>query len=191
MKKIAMITVISLIISCLLGTHVFAMDEYKIIQERNRIREMAHDSLASLYEVSPGARSAVEHAAGYGVFSAFGIKILFAGGTKGHGLVQNNRTKRDTFMEMVQVQAGFGIGAKKDRLIWVFETQKALNDFVNSGWEFGGQISASAMVQQEGGTFNGAFSVAPGVFMYQLTETGLAAELTVTGTKYYKNSELN
>jgi hypothetical protein len=39
--------------------------------------------------------------------------------------------------------------------------------------------------------FSGAVSVAPGVYLYQLTSTGLAAELTVTGTKYFKDNELN
>jgi hypothetical protein len=39
--------------------------------------------------------------------------------------------------------------------------------------------------------FSGAVSVAPGVYIYRLTETGLAAELTVSGTKYFKDSELN
>jgi hypothetical protein len=37
----------------------------------------------------------------------------------------------------------------------------------------------------------GAVSVAPGVWMYQLTDTGLAAEITGKGTKYYKDSDLN
>jgi hypothetical protein len=32
--------------------------------------------------------------------------------------------------------------------------------------------------------------VAPGVWVYRLTETGLSAELTVTGTKYHKDSDL-
>jgi len=31
--------------------------------------------------IPPGARYAIEHAAGYGVFSVMGIKIFFAGGT--------------------------------------------------------------------------------------------------------------
>jgi hypothetical protein len=29
------------------------------------------------------------------------------------------------------------------------------------------------------------------VFLYQITESGLAAELTVKGTKYYKDDDLN
>jgi hypothetical protein len=47
------------------------------------------------------------------------------------------------------------------------------------------------MVQDTGGMFSGAVSVAPGVCLYQLTETGLSAELTVSGAKYFKDDELN
>jgi GGDEF domain-containing protein len=34
-------------------------------------------------------------------------------------------------------------------------------------------------------------AVSPGVWLYQLTETGLALELTAKGTKYYKDDALN
>jgi lipid-binding SYLF domain-containing protein len=166
-------------------------DETEIIQKRHQVREMAHDSLATLYEISPGARYAVEHAAGYAVFSTFGIKIFFGGGTTGKGVVVNNRTHRDTYMKMVQVQGGLGFGIKKDRLIFVFETYRAMRDFINQGWEFGGQASASAMYADKGGTFAGAVSVMPGVYLYQITETGLSASLTIQGTKIYKDDDLN
>ena len=43
----------------------------------------------------------------------------------------------------------------------------------------------------EGDYLAGAVSVAPGVWMYQLTDTGLAAEVTAKGTKYFKDSSLN
>ena len=133
----------------------------------------------------------IEHAADYGVFSTFGIKIFFGGGTTGEGVVINSFTHRDTFGKMLQVQAGFGFGVKKDRLIFIFETQKALRDFVNQGWEFGGQASAAAMVADQGGMFSGAASVSPGVYLYQLTETGLSASITVGGTKFFKDDDLN
>ena len=70
-------------------------------------------ALASLYEVQPAARFVVDHAAGYAVFSTFGIKVFFAGGTTGNGLVVNHRTHRDTFMKMIKVQAGLGFGASR------------------------------------------------------------------------------
>jgi len=34
-------------------------------------------------------------------------------------------------------------------------------------------------------------SVADGVWMYQLTDKGVALELTAKGTKYYKDGDLN
>jgi hypothetical protein len=37
----------------------------------------------------------------------------------------------------------------------------------------------------------GAVSVMPGVWLYQLTDDGLALELTAKGTKYYKDDALN
>jgi lipid-binding SYLF domain-containing protein len=36
------------------------------------------------------------------------------------------------------------MGIKKFQLAWVFETDEGLNKFVNSGWEIGGQATASA-----------------------------------------------
>ena len=37
----------------------------------------------------------------------------------------------------------------------------------------------------------GAVPMGEGVWLYQLTEKGLALELTVKGTKYYKDDDLN
>jgi lipid-binding SYLF domain-containing protein len=166
-------------------------DEGKIIQARQQVREMAQDGLSSLYEIAPGARRAVERAAGYAVFSTFGVKLFFAGGTTGKGMVVNNRTHRQTFMKMVQVQGGLGFGVNQNRLIFVFTNERALRNFIDQGWEFGGQANLSAMVGGQGGQFSGAAAVSPGVYLYQLTNTGLSATITVSGTKYFKDADLN
>lgn len=168
-----------------------APNEARILQARHQVQEVARDALASLYEIVPGARRAVERSAGYAVFSTFGLKLLFAGGTSGKGMVVNHRTGRHTYMKMVQVQAGLGIGASKSRLVFVFTTQQALRNFIGQGWEFGGQANLSAMVSGQGGMFTGAAQVSPGIYLYQLTDTGLSATLTVAGTKFYKDDELN
>ena len=174
-----------------LSLGAYAQDESAVIQTRNEIREATQDALATLYEFQPSARYAIDHAAGYGVFSATGIKLLFAGGQQGKGVVFNNRTHRQTFMKMVGVQAGLGFGVAKTRLIFIFETASALQGFINQGWEFGGQANLSAMAGGQGTMFTGAASVAPGVYLYQLTETGLSATLSVSGTKFFKDSDLN
>ena len=42
-------------------------------------------------------------------------------------------------MKMAEIQAGLGLGAKKFRLVWVFENQTGLSRFIDSGWELGGR----------------------------------------------------
>lgn len=159
--------------------------------ERKSVRETASTTLTQLYAVQPGSQSIVEGAAGYAVFSNFGMKILIAGGGKGEGVAIDNKSKAETFMKMVEVQAGLGFGVKKFRLVWVFETQEKFDRFVNSGWELGAQATAAAQVDNTGESAQGAISVEPGVWLYQMTDDGLALELTIKGTKYYKDTDLN
>jgi len=155
------------------------------------VRKTAQETLNRLYKLQPGARTAVQNAAGYAVFSNFGMKIFFAGGGTGAGLAVDNQAKTETFMKMVEVQAGLGLGVKKFRLIWIFENASDLNAFVNSGWELGAQTTAAAKTGQKGEAFAGAMSIKPGVWVYQITDDGLALELTAKGTKYYKDGDLN
>ena len=166
----------------------FGADKAK---EQAEVRKAAQNALAALYKAQPSARKAVESAAGYAAFSNFGMKILVAGGGSGKGVAVNNKTKAMTYMKMAEVQAGLGFGVKKFQLVWVFATDKALNDFVNSGWEFGAQATAAAKSADQGAAYQGAVSVAPGVWLYQITDKGLALELTAKGTKYYKDGDLN
>jgi len=125
------------------------------------------------------------------VFSNFGMKIFLAGGGSGKGMAVNNKTKAETFMKMVEVQAGLGLGIKKFRLVWVFQNKSDFDAFVNSGWELGAQAGATAKTGDKGGGLEGAVSIKPGVYLYQITDDGLAAELTAKGTKYYKDDDLN
>jgi len=168
-----------------------APNEARILQGRQQVRELTQDALATLYELLPGARQTIESAAGYAVFSTFGLKLLIAGGTTGKGMVVNRQTQRQTFMKMVQVQAGLGFGISKTRLIFVFTTPQALQTFIAQGWEFGAQAALAAMAGGQGGMFTGAAQISPGVYLYQLTETGLAATLSVAGTKFFRDDQLN
>jgi lipid-binding SYLF domain-containing protein len=168
-----------------------ADDAKKKEAARADIVKMSDATLSRLYKAQPQAKTAVAKAAGYAVFSNFGMKIFVAGSGTGKGVAVNNSTKNKTYMKMVEIQAGLGIGVKKFRLVWVFEKQKDLDAFINSGWELGGQTSAAAQASGQGAAFAGAMSVAPGIWLYQLTDDGLALELTAKGTKYYKDGDLN
>ena len=185
-KSVAFLTILSLAVS--VSTSVFAA---KVDEERQEVRKMTKEVLARLYKAQPSAKAAVSKAAGYAVFSNFGMKIFVLGSGKGKGIATDNKTKKEVFMKMLELQTGLGFGVKKFSLVWVFETPDALGTFVNSGWELGTQASAAAKAGEKGAAFQGAISVSPGVWVYQLTETGVALELTAKGTKYYKDDDLN
>ena len=168
----------------------FASDK-TVAQQRQEILKKSEETIKQLYQVEPKARELIEKSVGYATFSNFGMKILIAGGGTGTGVVINKAGGKPIFMNMAEVQAGLGIGIKSFQNIFVFQTQSALNDFVNSGWTFGGQATAAAKYEASGNAYQDATLVGPGILMYQLTDSGLAAELTGKGTKYYKNTDLN
>lgn len=163
----------------------------KAEEARADIRKTTTGTLEKLYKTQPSARNVIAKSAGYAVFSNFGMKIFLAGGGTGKGMAVNNKTRAETFMKMVEVQAGLGLGVKKFRLVWVFENKSDFDAFVNSGWEIGAQAGATAKTGDKGGGLEGAVSIKPGVYLYQITDDGLAAELTAKGTKYYKDDDLN
>ena len=62
----------------------------------------------------------------------------------------------------------------------------------NSGKEtFMRMISLAAKSGEKGGAGDAAATVVDGVSIYQLTESGLALQVTLQGTKYYKDDDLN
>jgi lipid-binding SYLF domain-containing protein len=148
-------------------------------------------TLATLYAVKPKAEEFIRGAAGYATFTNFGLKILVAGGGSGEGVAVNNSTGQKTYMRMVQVNAGLGWQAQKFRLIWVFTTQEALDNFINKGRELSANASAAAAVDSTGAGADGSLAIGPGVYLFQLTDTGVALQLTAQGTKYYKDEGLN
>ena len=88
---------------------------------------MAQSTLQLLYEAEPKAKAAVAGAAGYAAFSNMGVKILVAGCGSGKGIAVNNKTKHETFMKMLELQVGLGMGVKKFSMIFFFHNEKVLN----------------------------------------------------------------
>jgi lipid-binding SYLF domain-containing protein len=165
----------------------WADSKEEIEEEKAEIRNMVKETLAWLYKYQPSAKKAVSKSAGYGVFKDYGIGMA-AGGK---GLVIDSKTKKETFMKMVEMHAGIRVGLRKVRLVWVFENHEDLSKIIDSGWEFGADKAAAAKVGEEGSDFVGAMSVSPGVWLYKLSHNGLVMELSGHGSKYFKDDDLN
>jgi lipid-binding SYLF domain-containing protein len=195
MKQIAMFAlavVLGLALSLTsTGNCAIAASPKEIEDARAAIRNTAQKTLALLYKAKPSAKTVIAKSAGYAVFSNFGTKIFLFGGGIGKGIAVDKKTKREIFMRMVEAQAGLGMGVKKYRLVIVFEDPSEFQTFTEKGWRLGGQSSAVAKDGKEGGAYEEAVSVSPGVWLYQMTEKGAALDLTGKVSKFYKDDKLN
>ena len=160
-------------------------------KKREKTRKMAAEALQDLYKLEPTAQAAIQKAAGYAVFDNMGVNVLLLSTARGSGLAVNNKTKQETFMKMGSAGVGVGMGVKDYVVVFIFENEKGLAQFLDSGWSGSGQADAAAKAGEKGGAYSGAAEVAPGVWAYQITKNGLALQLTLQGTKYYKDDDLN
>jgi len=185
LKMIASILAVALLSASAVG----ANDDNE--KKREKSRKMAAQTLQDLYKLQPTAQAAIQKSAGYAVFNNMGTHLLLVSTARGAGIAVNSKTKQETFMKMVSAGAGLGVGVKDYRVIFVFENDKALAQFLNSGWSGSAQTDAAAKAGKSGAAYSGAVEVAPGVWVYQITKNGLALQLTLQGTKYYKDDDLN
>lgn len=152
---------------------------------------MRSETLAKLYKVHPLARGDIQNSVGYAVFSNIGVSLILLSAAGGSGVAHDNRSGKDTYMKMISGGIGLGLGVKDFRGVFVFSSEKAFRQFIESGWTADAQADAAAKASEKGGALAGAVTVAPGVDLYQLTETGLALQATIQGTKYFKDNDLN
>ncbi len=160
-------------------------------EKRQAVQQMRADTLAALYEIHPEARNAIASAVGYGTFTNIGVYLFLLSTASGWGVVHDQQTGTDTYMKMYSVGIGIGLGAKDFRGVFVFTERGALDSFVARGWQAGAQADAAAKAGEKGEAFAGAIDVAPGIKLYQITESGLALMATIQGTKYWKDDDLN
>jgi lipid-binding SYLF domain-containing protein len=158
--------------------------------QKAELRKMCDEALATLYKAKPETKAQVSKAPGYGCFSSFGVSFI-VGGAGGRGLVHDNATKKDAYMNMGQATAGIDIGIKDYREVLIFHDSAALKKFVDSGWEFTGTADASAAVQGKGGTAAKGDVIKQPITVYPMTRTGLSAGVAAGGRKYWKDKDLN
>lgn len=159
--------------------------------ERQRaIRDMRAEVLDQLFRVKPDVRPQVGEAVGYGVFSSANINVVLASFSSGIDIVRDNRNGQETFMRMGEIGVGFGAGVKDFRAVFIFHDADSLDDFIQRGWVFGGQADAAAKANDLGAAVAGE-AVLDNITVYQLTQSGLALQATVKGTRYWKDPDLN
>ena len=157
-------------------------------ERRQAIQDMRQEVLTELYSRKPDTRAQIASASGYAVFSNANINLLLASFGGGIGVVRSNGS--DTYMRMGEVGIGIGAGVKDFRAIFVFHNNDALERFMGVGISVGGQADAAAKAGDLGGSVSGE-AILDNVTVYQLTQSGLALQATIKGTRYWQDAALN
>jgi len=162
-------------------------------EKRGKVRKDRDEILAKLYAAHPDAKEKIQNAAGYGTFNNQNMNLFLLSSGHGYGMVVDKGGK-ETFMAMGSLGGGVGVGAKDLSVVFIFKTPEVLKKFVESGWQFGGEAGAAAKAGDKGGAAakEAAADTGANVFeIYQMTDTGVALQATVAGTKYWKDKDLN
>ena len=160
-------------------------------KERKELQQARNAALSKLYAERPHAKSEVQGAKGYAVFSSIGMNLFLVATERGGGILRDNRSSKDTYMKMFSAGGGVGMGIKDMSLIFIFHTVQAMEDFQKEGWDFSGKADASAESGEKGMGMEAAVTVVPGTTIYQLTDAGLALQATLQGTKFWADEDLN
>lgn len=193
-------------------------------EKKTNIRKQRDEMLAQLFRANPDMKKVLKKATGYATFKQVNVNLLLLATANGYGVVVDNKTKKETFMQMGSLGGGIGAGVKDVRVIFIFHDAKVMKQFVEEGWQFGGQADAAAKYQDTGvsaeqnvkgnvsfhdGTVaagsstdvragteksdatGAAVATRGGMEVFQFTESGVALQATVSGTKYWKDSKLN
>lgn len=160
--------------------------QQEIALKQKAIDARAMDALTELLTKNEDADALYDNAAGYAVFGAAKAGLILTGGG-GNGVAVNKATNERVYMNMGTGGVGLGAGVQKFRLVMLFETDEALQKFVDGGWD--SAVTAQAAAGKAGSNF--ASSFVNGVAIYQLTEKGLMAQADLTGTRFWVNDDLN
>ena len=87
-----------------------SLTQEQITEKRDKVLNMADRALAKLYAQNPGVRKEIEQAAGYGVFDVTAINAVLLVGSRGPGVIFDNKTKKHTFMQSMRAGTGPGLG---------------------------------------------------------------------------------
>ncbi|MFC1781189.1 YSC84-related protein [Planctomycetota bacterium] len=162
-----------------------------VIERQQKIMDMELETLERLYSEAPETREKIQNSPGYGTFSNANINLIFASAGGGYGVVVDNETGQRTYMKMALGGVGLGLGVKDYRVVMIFKDKATMDKFIESGWDVGAQADAAAKAGESGGEMSGEGDIREGVEVFSMTESGLALQATITGTKYWKDDELN
>ena len=151
-------------------------------QKHKEIDAAVDASMSRLYSAIPGSRELVAKSNGMLIFPSVIAAGLGIGGEYGEGALRVNNVTED-YYNLASVSFGLQIGAQSKMIGFLFMTPDGLDKFRKSaGWSVGADASVAVLKTGANGAIDVSSVTAP-VIAFVLTNTGLMANLTLSGTK--------
>ncbi len=155
-------------------------------EKRAEIDRSAKAGLDQLFAKNQAAKKLYDVSYGYAVFDTKKMSFMITTGF-GAGVAVEKASGKRTYMKMATGGVNVGAGAQYFKLIFLFEDRASFRRFVDIGFEATGQASGVAgkdSIQTEA-------RFVEGMAIYQVTEAGIMFAANLTGTKYWKDDDLN
>ena len=159
-------------------------------EKQDAIQRMKDETLAEYYLNKPELKEILKTAPGYAVFKNW-VMGFIPGGGSGFGVLINNQTGQQTYMQMGQFGLGLILTVKDCRTLLVFDDPQILAEFPTENWFWGGTAEAVFTFGEFGGQTNATGYFGHGIRVYELTENGVSLRAYVPLIKYSPYNQLN
>lgn len=155
---------------------------------RAKVDQMAIDTLDQLFSKYPESQLLLTSGYGYAVFEVRQVSLAVTAGY-GYGVAESNDGARHIYMKMVTGGLGIsqGLGGFASRLVVLFSTPDAFDQFVEIGLDAGAQ--AEGMLGKERADL--ATHAQSDTTIYRVTDGGLKVAASLTGTRFWPDAALN
>jgi len=191
MRKLIPVLMVCIAVAMMSATDVLAEEEMtsgelKEESKRVKIDEVAKETLDKLFAENANAKSLYDKAIGWAVFDNTKVAFGLSGGG-GNGVAVSKTSGKKAYMKMGTGGVGLGLGVNKYQVVFLFQDEQTLKNFIEKGWQADAGATASAGKEAAEAKTN----FTNGLAIYQLTEKGLMLNADVAGTKYWLNDKLN
>jgi len=142
---------------------------------------LEQDTLALLIKEHPQSEQELADAAGYTIAEKKTVKVPFVGVGDGIGLVREKASDRRSYLQFTQLQFGFGLGVRANRIVVIFQDLNKLREAAAGRWHVGIAAEATAKVGDVGAAGEGGKSdlTEKGYSTYVLTDCCVSASATI------------
>ncbi|MDR0214020.1 MAG: twin-arginine translocation pathway signal [Comamonas sp.] len=149
------------------------------------VNARANAALERLYQTAPGSKEMVARARGVLIFPSVIGGSFVIGVEHGRGVLRVNGQNRG-YYSTTGASVGWQAGGQSKAVIYVFNTQEALDKFLSSeGWSVGADATVAAGKIGANGSVDTTTAQGP-VTSYVLTNAGLEAGVSLQGSKITK-----